>query len=121
LGLKFVNDGKFHLYFTLTGSAQFTPLPSDNSNFALALLQVIKIDLVECPLTGDARVIGKHVKFVIELPKPKSFNFLGCFEMELRAIGFIPQAAEFGGDPGMELSVYLSRSAKRGASQLCSE
>ncbi|MBD1865216.1 hypothetical protein [Trichocoleus sp. FACHB-46] len=107
LGLKFVNDGKFHLYFTLTGSAQFTPLPSDDSNFALALLQVIKIDLVECPLTGDARVIGKHVKFVIELPKPKSFNFLGCFEMELRAIGFIPQAAEFGDDPAMELSGQL--------------
>jgi hypothetical protein len=107
LGLKFVNDGKFHLYFTLTGSAQFTPLPSDDSNFALALLQVIKIDLVECPLTGDARVISKHVKFLIELPKPKSFNFLGCFEMELRAIGFIPQAAEFGDDPAMELSGQL--------------
>ncbi|MBD2074922.1 hypothetical protein H6F86_13655 [Phormidium sp. FACHB-592] len=107
LGLKFVNDGKFHLYFTLTGSAQFTPLPSDDSNFALALLQVIKIDLVECPLTGDARVISKHVKFLIELPKPKSFNFLGCFEMELRAIGFIPQATEFGAAPAMELSGQL--------------
>ncbi|HEY9661915.1 MAG TPA: hypothetical protein V6C65_25960, partial [Allocoleopsis sp.] len=107
LGLKFVNDGKFHLYFTLTGSAQFTPLPSDDSNFALALLQVIKIDLVECPLTGDARVLSKHIKFVIELPKPKSFNFLGCFEMELRAIGFIPQASEFDDDPAMELSGQL--------------
>ena len=107
IGLKFVNDGKFHLYFTLTGSAQYVPSGSDGSNFALALLGKIKIDLVECPLTGDARVIGKHVKFLIELPKAKSFNFLGCFEMELRAIGFVPQAKEFGGDGAMEITGQL--------------
>jgi hypothetical protein len=74
IALKFVYDGKFHLYFTITGSAQFSLAPSDDRNGPLALLSLIKIDLVECPLTGNARVIGKHVKFLIELPKRKSLT-----------------------------------------------
>lgn len=104
LGLKFVNDDRFHLYFTLTGSAQFNPLDTDDPNGALALLGAIKIDLVECPLTGDASVIAKHVQFLIELPQPLSFSFLGCFEMELRGIGFIPAFEGFDDQPAMELS-----------------
>lgn len=107
LGLKFVNDGKFHLYFTITGSAQFVLADGDDREGALALLPKIKIDLVEAPLTGDVSVIGKHVKFLVELPKPVSFNFLGCFEMELRGIGFEPQAEVFGGDGAMLVSGQL--------------
>lgn len=107
IGLKFVNDGRFHLYFTLTGSAQFVPLPGDDNDGPLALLGKIRIDLIECPLTGDARVLAKHIKFLIELPKPKSFNFLGCFEMELRAIGFIPQAEVFDDDAAMLIGGQL--------------
>jgi hypothetical protein len=107
IGLKFVNEGKFHLYFTLTGSAQFVLAPGDDRQGALAMLPTIKIDLVECPLTGDASVIAKHVKFVIELPKPLRFNFLGAFEMELRAIGFIPQAKELNGRAAMEITGQL--------------
>ncbi|MBE9225289.1 hypothetical protein IQ264_07565 [Phormidium sp. LEGE 05292] len=107
IGLKFVNDGKFHLYFTLTGSAQFTPLPGDDPNSPLALLKLIRIDLVECPLTGNVRVISKHIKFLIELPSPKSFNFLGCFEMELQGIGFLPQAEVFNGLGAMHLTGQL--------------
>ncbi|MBZ0283172.1 MAG: hypothetical protein K8L97_20720 [Anaerolineae bacterium] len=104
IGLKFVNDGKFHLYFTLTGSAQFVLAPGDDNEGALALLPKIKIDMVECPLTGDASVIAKHVQFLIELPKPLSFSFLKCFEFELRGFGFLPQAEVFDGDPAMVLS-----------------
>ncbi len=107
MGLKFVNDGKFHLYFTLTGSAQFIPAPSDDKNGPLALLKKAQIDLVECPLTGDASVIAKHVKFLIELPQTKSFNFLGCFEMEIRAIGFVPQFEKFDGDGAMQITGQL--------------
>jgi hypothetical protein len=107
LGLKFVNDGKFHLYFTLTGSAQFVLADGDDREGALALLPKIKIDLVEAPLTGDISVIGKHVKFLVELPKPVSFSFLGCFEMELRGIGFEPQAEVFDGDGAMLISGQL--------------
>jgi len=104
IALKFVFDRKFHLYFTLTGSAKFVLQPSDDSNSPLALLSVIEIELIDCPLTGDARVISQHVKFLIELPKPISFNFFGCFEMELRGIGFVPQAQVFGGDGAMQLT-----------------
>jgi hypothetical protein len=107
MGLKFVNDGKFHLYFTLTGSAQFVPAASDDKNGPLALLKKAKIDLVECPLTGDASVISKHIKFLIELPQAKSFNFLGCFEMEIRAIGFVPQFDKFDNDGAMQITGQL--------------
>jgi hypothetical protein len=107
LGLRFVDDGAFHLYFTVTGSAQFVPGPGDDADGPLALLGKTRIDLVQCPLTGDARVIGKHVKFLIELPKPKSFSFLGCFEMELRAIGFVPQCEFFDGDGAMQVTGQL--------------
>lgn len=107
LGLKFVNDGKIHLYFTLSGNAQFVLAPGDDKDNALALLPKIRIDLVECPLAGDVRVLARHIKFLIELPKPKSFSFLGAFEMELRAIGFLPAAAEFDGDAAMQLTGKL--------------
>lgn len=107
LGLRFVDDGAFHLYFTITGSAQFVPAPGDDADGPLALLGKTRIDLVQCPLTGDASVIGKHVKFLIELPKPKSFSFLGCFEMELRAIGFVPQCEFFDGDGAMQVAGQL--------------
>ncbi len=107
LGIKFVNDGKFHLYFTITGSAQFVLTDGDDAEGALALLPKIKLDLIDAPLTGDISVIGKHINFLVELPKPVSFNFLGCFEFELRGVGFEPQAEVFGGDGAMVLSGQL--------------
>jgi hypothetical protein len=107
LGVKFVNDGRYHLYFTVTGSAEFVPGAGDDANGPLALLGKIRIDLVEAPLSGDVKVLAKHVRFLVELPKPKSFSFLGAFEMELRGIGFVPSAQAFGGDPAMMLTGQL--------------
>ncbi|MFB4295034.1 hypothetical protein [Actinomadura sp. NTSP31] len=107
LGLRFVDDGAFHLYFTITGSARFVLAPGDDADGPLALLGKIRIDLVQCPLTGDAKVIAKHVKFLVELPKPVTFNFLGCFEMELRAVGFVPQCEFFDGDGAMQVTGQL--------------
>ncbi|MCB8980785.1 MAG: hypothetical protein H6657_25525 [Ardenticatenaceae bacterium] len=107
LGLKFVEDGKFHLYFTITGKARFVLAPGDNLDGPLSLLPNIEIELVECPLTGDMSVIGQHVNFLVAFPKPVSFNFLGAFELELRAIGFFPQAAVFNGDAAMQLTGQL--------------
>lgn len=104
IGLKFVNDGHYHLYFTITATARFVPFDTDDQSGPLAWLPAIELQLVECPLTGDASVIRKHIKFLIDLPKKKTFDFLGCFKMELRGIGFVPQADEFSGDPAMELS-----------------
>ncbi len=104
LGIQFVKDGKFHLYFTLTGAARFVLAQGDDVDGALALLPNIEIKMIECPLTGDASVLAKHIEFLIELPKPVSFDFLGCFELELRAIGFVPQAEMFDGDGAMQLT-----------------
>jgi hypothetical protein len=95
LGLKFVDDGGYHLYFTVTGTAKFVPLAGDDPSGPLAWLPAIELRLMECPLTGDARVIAKHVQFLIEMPRKMTFSILGCFAMEVRAIGFVPQATMF--------------------------
>lgn len=104
IGLKFVNDGGYHLYFTLTGSAAFVLAKGDDVDGPLGLLPQIKIDFIECPLTGDMSVLAKHIQFNIELPRPISFSFLGAFQMEIRGFGFIPQALQFAGDAAMLLS-----------------
>jgi hypothetical protein len=105
IGLKFVNDGRYHLYFTLTGVARFAPFPGEDAGGPLAWLPAVELQLIECPLTGDASVIAKHIKFLVELPKKVTFDFLGCFKMELRGLGFLPQATMFS-DPtsAMELA-----------------
>ena len=93
LGLEFVENGNAdHLYFTLSGRAKYAPIDGlDDPSGPLAWLPSIEIQLVDCPLTGNMRVIAQHVKFLIELPKKLTFNILGCFQMEIRAIGFVPQ------------------------------
>jgi hypothetical protein len=104
IALKFVYDQKFHLYFALTGQAKFVPEPSDDKDGPLALLPEITLDLVECPLTGDASIIAKHISFLVEFPTPLSFSFLGAYGFELRAIGFLPQCEKFDGRAAMILS-----------------
>ncbi|MEO0757481.1 MAG: hypothetical protein AAFY78_11475 [Cyanobacteria bacterium J06648_16] len=114
MGLKFVNDDRFHIYFTLTGSARFTLQKGDDrKNGALSMLPNIQIDLIDCPLTGDASVIAKHVKFLIELPKPISFPFLAAYEFELRAIGFIPKFEPFD-DVAMQISGQIKFAQGKG-------
>ncbi len=104
LGLDFVDDGRYHLFFKISGNANYVPAIFDDSNGPLALLSSITIQLVECPLTGDASVIARHIGFLIELPEPLVFSFLGCFTFELRAIGFLAFTTQFDGDPAMQLS-----------------
>jgi hypothetical protein len=91
LGLSFVNDhGDYHLYFTLTGVARFRPLAGDDSEGPLAWLPKIEMQFVDCPLAGDASVLRNHIRFYVEMPKKVKFQFLGCFEFELRGLGFEP-------------------------------
>jgi hypothetical protein len=104
LGLKFVYDQKFHLYFTLSGQAKFVPAPADDPNGPLSWLPEVTLDLVDCPLTGDASVIAQHIEFLVDLPKPLTFSLLGAFDFELRAIGFQPQCEKFEGRGAMLLS-----------------
>ena len=117
IGLQFVNDGGYHLYFTLTGSAQFVPAPADGKDHALAFLPGIKLDLVDCPLTSDISVLAKHISLLIEFPKPKKFRFLGAYEMELRAIGFIPSFDPFDGDAAMQITGQVMFAQGKGDAQ----
>ena len=98
---------KFHLYYTLSGTAQYVPFASDDSNHPLALLNVALIEMVDVPITGNARVIRNYVDFLVPLPTPVSFDFLGCFAMEIKSFGFLPQAFPFDDDPGMILGGQL--------------
>ena len=102
LGLKFVDDGQYHLYFTVSGTARFVLAGGDDPQGPLAWLPALELELVECPLTDDTRVLKDHVRFLVEFPKKRSFPFLGCFDMELRAIEFVPHDPVFrDGRPAM--------------------
>lgn len=102
LGLKFVDDAGYHLYFTLSGSATYSPFGQDDD--PLQFLSSAKIELVDCPLTGDATVLAKHINFLVEFNEPLEFQFLGAFTFELRAIGFLSAADEFDGDAALQLT-----------------
>jgi hypothetical protein len=114
VGMQFVDEDGFHLYFTLTGKAQFVLSKGDDKEGALGKLPGIEIELIECPLTGDASVIAKHVKLVVEFPKPISFNFLAAYEMELKAIGFIPSFEPFDGDACMQITGQVKLAQGKG-------
>lgn len=91
LGLKFVEeDGRYHLYFTISGMARFVLASGDDDQGPLGWLPAVEMQMVECPLTTDISVLARHINFLIPLPKPQTFSFLGCFEFELRAIGYAP-------------------------------
>src|SRR5262249_50550537 len=96
IGLKFVEDsGRYHLYFTLSGTARFVLGSGDNPQGPLGWLPAIEMQMVDCPLTTDVSVLAQHIEFLIALPKPVTFSFLGCFGFELRAIGFAPSDPVF--------------------------
>jgi hypothetical protein len=104
LGLKFVDESGYHLYFTLSGSATYSPEPFDEDDDPLHFLSSAKIELVECPLTGDATVLARHINFLVEFNEPLEFKLLGTFTFELRAIGFLCAADEFDGDAALQLT-----------------
>ncbi|MDX1982938.1 MAG: hypothetical protein SFV51_21895 [Bryobacteraceae bacterium] len=104
LGLQFVDDAGYHLYFTVTGSATYSPEPFNEDDDPLHFLSTATIELVECPLTGDATVLARHINFLVEFNEPLEFKFLGAFTFELRAIGFLASTEEFDGDAAMQLT-----------------
>jgi hypothetical protein len=113
LGLEFVDDGgSYHLYFTLSGTAKYAPLPGDNPSGPLAWMPKIQLQLIDCPLTGNMQVIARHVNFLVELPKKVTFPLLGCFEFELRGIGFLPQAAMFTDNGRVSSAMQVSGQVK---------
>jgi hypothetical protein len=113
IGLKFVLDNQYHLYFTLSGSAKFVLADGDDASGPLAWLPAIEIDLMNCPLAGDMRVLARHIDFLVPLPRHFSFSFFGCFTMEIRAIAFLAAFDPFDGDASMEVSgqIYFAEGA----------
>jgi hypothetical protein len=104
LGLKFIEQGDYHFYFTLTGSAQFHPNGDEFSSGLLKNLANLKIVLDEAPLAADPRVLLQHIEFQIPVEPPSRTNFFNIFSFELRGVGFHPAAPAFGGTPAFSIS-----------------
>lgn len=97
-------DGGYHFYFLVTGSLRFTPKPGEFEDGLLGFLKDIEITLERTPLTGDARVLAKHISFQKALNPKKSFNVFNLFTFELRGFGFHPSSPRFDGQPAINLS-----------------
>lgn len=104
LGLKFVQQGQYHFYFTLTGSAEFRPSSSAFTDGLLKNLSALRIVLDEAPLASDPRVLLNHIEFQVTVEPPKRSTFFDLFSFELRGVGFHPSASEFGGSPAFSIS-----------------
>jgi len=111
LGLKFVDDGRYHFYFTLSGHAQFVLQPGDDPDGPLAALTEIQIPLLDVALAGETSVLSDHVDFLSHLTEDREFKFLKAFTFQLKGFGFLPAADEFGGDPAIKLSGQMLFSA----------
>ncbi len=106
IGLGFEGEpgGRYDFFFTLTGTATFSPpgnLPADDP---LGLLDTATIDLDEAPLAGDLTELGKAMSFRVELAEPVGFSFLGAFSMEIEEVALYGQTEAFDGLPGIELA-----------------
>ncbi|MDU9393321.1 hypothetical protein [Pseudomonas sp. zfem002] len=104
LDLGIQKDGGYHLYLLVTGSLRFTPKAGEFEGGLLGFLKDIEINLERTPLTGDARVLARHVSFQKALNPKKSFSLFNLFTFELRGFGFHPSAERFDGAPAINLS-----------------
>lgn len=98
------DSGAWHFYFLVTGSLRFTPKDGEFEGGLLGFLKDVEINLERAPLTGDARVLGKHVTFQKALSPKKTFNLFNLFTFELRGFGFHPASPRFDGKPAINLS-----------------
>lgn len=98
------DGGGWHFYFLVTGSLRFTPKPGEFESGLLAFLKDIEINLERTPLTGDARVLARHISFQKALSPKKTFNVFNLFSFELRGFGFHPASPRFDGQPAINLS-----------------
>ncbi|SCX87807.1 hypothetical protein [Nitrosospira sp. Nsp13] len=104
LDVAFQKDNGYHLYFLVTGSLRFTPKDGEFESGLLGFLKDVEINLERTPLTGDARVLAKHISFQKTLKPKKSFSLFNLFTFELRGFGFHPSSPKFDGDPAINLS-----------------
>ena len=99
LDLAFVRENGYHFYFLVTGSLRFTPKEGEFEDGLLKHLADLEISLERAPLTGDARVLLRHVSFQKALNPKKTFDLFNLFTFELRAFGFHPSSPKFEGRP----------------------
>lgn len=104
LDLAFARDGGYHFYFLVTGSIRFTPKPGELEDGLLQHFKDIEISLEQAPLTGDPRVLLKHVHFQKQLKPKKTFPLFNIFTFELRGFGFHPASPKFEGKPALNVS-----------------
>lgn len=104
LGLKYVRQGQYHFYFTLTGSAEFRPSSDAFADGLLKNISALRITLDEAPLASDPRVLMNHIEFQVTVEPPKRSTFFDLFSFELRGVGFHPASPAFGGSPAFSIS-----------------
>ncbi|VTZ51360.1 conserved hypothetical protein [Methylocella tundrae] len=98
--LKFLEqDGGYHFYFELTGSAAFRPRAGEFSSGLLKNLSAIEIKFEKAPLTKDPAVLLNRLEFLVKLDPPEQTRCFDIFDFELRGIGFHPAAPVFEGAP----------------------
>ncbi|MBL8340955.1 MAG: hypothetical protein JNL30_05745 [Rubrivivax sp.] len=104
LGIEYLRDapaGERHFFFELTGSAQFSPDTGEFSGGLLEDLESARIEFVRAPLTDE---FHQHLKLVVELKKPVTFEVYKLFRMEIRSIGFEPRFDGFA-EPGAAIVI----------------
>src|SRR5205085_7296914 len=104
IGFQYVDDGGYHFYFTLTGSAEFFPRGNEFSGGLLKHFSRAKLILNKVPLVGDPSVLARHIEFQVPMDPPVSANLFDIFSFELRGIGFHPAAEAFDNKPAMSIS-----------------
>src|SRR5262249_50533729 len=89
LGLDYrdFQEGGYQFFFTLTGSAEFTPRTGEFGSGLLKYLPNLKITLDKAPLARDARQLTRAIEFHIAVEPKKTINFFELFKFEFRGVG----------------------------------
>ncbi|WP_321917808.1 hypothetical protein [Paraburkholderia sp. J11-2] len=111
IGLRFhdfsAEGGGYHFYFTLTGTARFTPQPGAFAEGLLKNFASLTITLDQTPLARDPSMLARAISFQVNVEPKARINFFNLFTFELRGIGFHPKSPAFNGDPAMSISGQL--------------
>ena len=104
LGFDFINDGAYHFYFLLTGSAAFRPSGGAFASGLLSRLKEIEIKLEKAPLGGKSQTLLRSLSFLVKVDPPARTNVFELFEFQLRGVGLLMASEAFNGDPAMVVS-----------------
>ena len=88
------SSSKTRIVVLITGMIAFKP-PSNSGNALLSWFKLVEISFTDLVLTSAFDRIPPGFRLFIELDKPRTFDFLGVFQYELRSVGL-----STGFDPG---------------------